>query len=100
MKRFLFSIVLVGLLAACVPAVIDAQVRVETPVAPWTHAFSTTTTGVFVAASSARIVAVEGPNCRLRDTVVGGPQSAVSCDAPGSYRLQTLGTVSATVMAR
>ncbi len=100
MKRFLFSIVLLGALAACIPAVIDAQVRVETPVAPWTHAFSTTTTGVFVAASTTAIVAVEGPNCRMRNTVVGGPNSAVSCDAPGTFRLQTVGTVSTTVMAR
>lgn len=100
MKLIILALALALTLTACLPAVIDPQLTVQPVQAPWTHAFSTTATGVFVAASTTAIVAVEGPNCRMRNTVVGGPNSAVSCDAPGTFRLQTAGTVSATVMAR
>lgn len=101
MKRLLvILVVMAGLLTACFPALTDPSVVVQPAQAPWTHAFRVKVAGVFVAASSAPIVAVEGPNCQLRATLVGGPNSAVSCDAPGSYRLQTTGSVSAGVVRR
>lgn len=87
-------------LAGCLPAFNDSNVKREAVEAPWTHGFSVEVRGVFVAASSGPIEAVEGPNCQFRDTVAAGPRSAVSCDAPGRYKLQTKGTVSVGVVLR
>ncbi len=98
MRAVLFLTVLA--LAGWFPALNDPNVKREPVEAPWTHGFSVEARGVFVAASSGPIEAVEGPNCQFRDTLAAGPRSAVSCDAPGRYRLQTRGTVSAGVVLR
>jgi hypothetical protein len=97
MRRLL---VLGVVLAGCVPAWVDNRVAVEAPTAPYTHAYSTTATGVFVAASSRAIVAFTGPGCALRSTLAGGPDSALVCEAPGRYQLQTTGVVNAGVVVR
>lgn len=94
MKRLLLIPLLV-ILAACVPVVVDVAVVQEPAQAPWTHVFRVDTAGVFVAASSARILAVDGPGCQLRATAIGGVDSAVSCNAPGRFKIQTAGSVSA-----
>lgn len=96
MKRLL----LLGLiaLAGCLPALNDPAVQRIQVTPPWTHGYTTEARGVFVAASSTRIEAVEGPNCQLRNTLVSGLNSAVSCDAPGTYKIQTTGTVSVGVV--
>lgn len=98
--RWAWLALLMAALAGCLPAFRDEAVqRLEAP-AGWTHAYKTDAAGVFVAASSARIEAVEGPNCQLRNTLAGGPNSAVSCDAPGTYLLRTNGAISAGVVRR
>jgi hypothetical protein len=97
MKRLVAALLALAL-AGCFPAFTDNAVVVETPVAPWTHAYSTAVSGVFVASSSAPITAFEGPGCELRDTRVNGPRTALVCNAPGSYRLQTRGSVSTGVV--
>jgi len=99
MRWLTLAFVMVAL-AGCFPALNDPAVQRILATPPWTHAYTTEARGVFVAASSARIEAVEGPNCQLRSTLVGGPNSAVSCDAPGTYLIRTSGAISAGVVRR
>jgi hypothetical protein len=96
----ILAISLVLMLAGCLPALNDNRAIPEPVEAPWTHGYRVEVAGVFVAASSAPIVAVDGPGCVLRSTLAGGPNSAVSCEAPGRYKLQTAGRVSAGVVVR
>ncbi|MCX7689008.1 MAG: hypothetical protein N2045_13665 [Fimbriimonadales bacterium] len=97
MKRIAL-IVLVSLLGACFPAFNDSAVAVDTVLPPWTHGYSTTASGVFVASSTQEITAFNGPNCAVRDTRINGPRTALICDAPGAYRLTTKGTVNAGLL--
>lgn len=99
MKGLLF-VALALLLAACLPAFRDDAVKTYTASPPFTHGFYTEAVGVFVASSTARISAFEGPNCALRPTRLNGPDTALVCDAPGRYALQTTGTISAGVVRR
>lgn len=98
--RRLALIIAILALAGCIPAWTDSRAIPEPATEPWTHAYRVEIAGVFVAASSAPIVAYSGPGCQLRDTLAGGPNSAISCQAPGRYFLRTSGAVSAGVVAR